>query len=150
MRRVLLLVVIAGLLVGANAVAQEGGSEGQEPTLDSAKVLQLPSDADCVGFTLATVRVLPPAGAVFGELRVNVGGDLQARLTGVDSAASVTVRIGRRTDIAVTGTTLGGQVVRASRSYRRCRPAPAPRRPAPQPAPEPVPDGDIVGGGEDG
>ena len=149
MRRVLLLVVIAGLVVGANAVAQEDGSQGQEPALESTNVLQLPSDAACVGFTLVTVRVLPPAGAVFGDLRVNVGGDLQARLTGVDSAASVTVRIGRRTDIAVTGTTLGGQVVRAARSYRRCRPAPAPRRPAPQPEPALGPD-DIVGGGEDG
>jgi hypothetical protein len=148
-RRVLLLVLFAGLLVGANAVAQEGGSQGQEPSLDSAKVLQLPSDADCVGFTLVTVRILPPAGAVFGELRINVGGDLQARLTGVDSAASVTVRIGRRTDIAVIGTTLGGQAVRANRSYRRCRPAPAPRRAAPQPSPVLGPD-DIVGGGEDG
>ena len=144
----LVLVVIAGLLVGATALAQEGGSQGQEPTLDSAQVLQLPSDAECVGFTLATIRVLPPAGAVFGELRINVGGDLQARLTGVDSAASVTVRIGRRSDIAVSGTTLGGQVVRANRSYRRCRPAPAPRRTAPEPA---LPPGtDVVGGGEDG
>lgn len=150
MRRVLVLVVIAGLLVGANAVAQDGGSQGQEPTLDSTTVLQLPSDAACVSFTLATVRVLPPAGAVFGDLRINVGGDLQARLTGVDSAASVTMRIGRRTDVAVTGTTLGGQVVRASRSYRRCRPAPAPRRPAPQPQPQPQLAPDIVGGGEDG
>jgi hypothetical protein len=148
-RRVLVLVVIAGLLVGATAVAQEGSSPGpyelQEPAVDSAQVLQLPSDAECAAFTLVTIRVLPPAGAIFGELRVNLNGAMQTRLTGVPRAASVTVRIGRgRTDVEVTGTTLGGQVVRAVRSYRRCRPAPAPRRPAPEPAP------DVVVGGEDG
>lgn len=149
MRRVLFLVVVAGLLVGATALAQEGGAQGpydlQEPAVSSGEVLRLPSDTSCADFTLLTVRVLPPAGAIFGDLRVNLNGRQVTRLTGVAHAASVTVRIGRgSTDIAVTGTTLGGQVVRAARTYRRCRPAPASRRPAPGPG------GEEVGGGEDG
>jgi hypothetical protein len=154
-RRVLFLVVVAGLLVGATALAQDG-SQGsydlQEPAVTSAEVLKLPSDAACADFTLLTIRVLPPPGAVLGDLRVRLQGRQVARLTGVPRAASVTVRIGRgRSDVAVTGTTLGGQVVRAAGSYRRCRPTATvpprrgPRAPRPQPS-EP----DLFGGSEDG
>jgi hypothetical protein len=148
-RRLIPLVAVAGLLVGATALAHEG-SQGsydlQEPTVSSAEVLKLASDDACADFTLVTIRVLPPPGAVFGDLRVSLEGRQVARLTGVPRAASVTVRIGRgRTDVSVTGTTLGGQVVRAVRSYRRCRPtATVPPRRA---RPEPVPD--VIGGGED-
>lgn len=147
MRRALLLLVAFGLLAGATAVAQDGGPQGayelQEPAVSSADVLKLPSDTRCVHFTLATARVLPPPGAVFGDLRVNVEGRQVTRLTGVPRAASVTVRINRgRTHVAVSGTTLGGQTVSAQRSYRRCSNTPR-RRPAPPPHQE-------IGGGEDG
>jgi hypothetical protein len=150
-RRVLLLLLAFGLLAGASAVAQDGGPQApydlQEPAVSSADVLKLPSDTRCVHFTLATVRVLPPPGAVFGDLRVNVGGRQVTRLTGVPRAASVTVRIGRgRTDVTVSGTTLGGQTVDAQRSYRRCSPTP----PRPEPARPAPPRDQEIGGGEDG
>lgn len=154
MRRAL-LVLVFGLLAGATAIAQDGGSQEpydlQEPAVSSADVLKLPSDTRCVHFTLATARVLPPPGAVFGDLRVNVAGRQVTRLTGVPRAASVTVRIGRgRTDVTVSGTTLGGQTVGAQRTYRRCSRTPR-RRPAPAPArPAPPPGHQEIGGGEDG
>jgi hypothetical protein len=145
-RRLLSLLILVGLLAGATAVAQDGGSGGQgpydlaEPPVASADVIKLPGDADCVHFTLATVRFLPPPGAVFGVLTVSSHGREVARMTGVPRAASVTVRIGDRTRVTVSGTTLGGQVVTASRSYRRCG---APVRRELPPATE-------VGGGEEG
>lgn len=125
MRRALLLLVPAGLLAGATALAQDSGSQGPydlpEPAVHSAEVLRLPSDAPCQHRTLVTARVLPPPGAVLGIVEVRVGAREAARLTGVPRAASATVRLGRgRSEVTVTGTTLGGQVVRASRSYRRC------------------------------
>ena len=52
---------------------------------------------------------------------------------------------GGRTVVAVTGTTLGGQVVQAERAYRRCGSEPRPR---PRPPSAPAPAGGIVGGDE--
>ncbi|MDP9294690.1 MAG: hypothetical protein M3O90_09770 [Actinomycetota bacterium] len=154
MRRLAAIIVPLGLLAGATALAQDGGPQGpydlQEPAVSSADVLKLPSDVGCVHFTLATARVLPPPGAVFGDLRVNVAGRQVTRLTGVPRAASVTVRIGRgRTDVTVRGTTLGGQTVGAQRSYRRCSPTRR-RRPAAPAPPAPPPSRQVIGGGEDG
>ena len=75
-------------------------------------------------------------------------------MTGVPRAASTTIRLsGARTNVRVSGTTLGGQVVHAARSYRRCgrrdgtqaarsREARHSRRATPPPT--------EVGGGEDG
>jgi hypothetical protein len=125
MRRVLIVVLVIGLLAGATAIAQTGsGSDAyqlQEPPVSSGQVLRLPSDSACVHFTRATVRFLPPPGAVFGVLQVTADGAEAARLTGVPRAASSTIRLsGARTDVRVSGTTLGGQVVHAQRSYRRC------------------------------
>ena len=84
-----------------------------------------------------------------------------ARLTGVPRAASTTIRLsGTRTNVRVSGTTLGGQVVHAQRSYRRCgRPTARKRaKPKPKAAPKPkqratpraTPPPTEVGGGEDG
>ena len=164
MRRVLIIVLVLGLLAGATAIAQSGSGgdayQLQEPAVSSRQVLRLPSDASCVRFTRATVRFLPPPGAVFGVLQIRADGAEAARMTGVPRAASATIRLsGARTAIRVSGTTLGGQVVHAERSYRRCgRPA-AHRKPAakPKPAapkrrakPRATPPPTEIGGGEDG
>ena len=165
MRHVLLIVLGLGLLAGGAALAQGQGGEDayelQEPSVSSAQVLRLPSDRSCVRFTRATVRFLPPPGAVFGVLRVSADGVEAARLTGVPRAASATVRLtGARTMVRVNGTTLGGQVVGASRSYRRCgtavrRPRAKPRpkqnaKPRSRPRPRATPPPVESGGGEDG
>ena len=161
MRRVLLIILGLGLLAGATAIAQGQGSQDayelQEPSVSSAQVLRLPSDRSCVRFTRATVRFLPPPGAVFGVLRVSADGRESARLTGVPRAASATVRLsGARTTVRVNGTTLGGQVVGASRSYRRCNTAAARPRAKPRPKPKATPRPRATpppvesGGGEDG
>ena len=155
MRRVLIIVLALGLVAGATAIAiaQTGSSNDayqlQEPSVTSSQVLRLPSDDSCVHFTRATVRFLPPPGAVFGLLKVTADGREAARMTGVPRAASTTIRLsGARTGVRVTGTTLGGQVVHAARDYRRClrsKPKPKPR-PKPRPSPPPT----EIGGGEDG
>jgi len=94
---------------------------------------------------------------VFGVLTVTADGVEVARMTGVPRAASATIRlIGRRTEVRVSGTTLGGQVIGASRTYRRCGSAPAATKPKPKPAPrkrvkpKPTPPPVEQGGGEDG
>jgi hypothetical protein len=150
-RRVLFIVVALGLVAGATAIAQTGSSTDayqlQEPSVSSRQVLRLPSDRRCVRFTRATVRFLPPPGAVFGVFDVTADGAEAARMTGVPRAASATIRLrGSRTSVRVSGTTLGGQVVHAARTYRRCGRAAARRRSAPPAGPQPV----VVGGGDDG
>jgi hypothetical protein len=145
MRRVLVVVLVLGLVAGATAIAQTGSSpdayELQEPSVTSSEVLRLPADDGCIRFTRATIRFLPPPGAVFGVLQVTADGREAARLTGVPRAASTTIRLsGARTKVRVSGTTLGGQVVHATRSYRRCG------RVQPRATPPPIESG----GGEDG
>jgi hypothetical protein len=156
-RRFLFIVLGLGLLAGGAALAEGQGSEDvyelQEPPVTSAQVLRLPSDSSCVRFTRATVRFLPPPGAVFGVLQVRADGREVARMTGVPRAASATIRLsGARTAVRVNGTTLGGQVIGASRSYRRCGRATARPRPRPQPRPRPrrTPQPIEIGGGDDG
>lgn len=156
-RRVLIIIVALGVLAGATAIAQTGSSDDayelQEPSVTSRQVLRLPSDSSCVRFTRATVRFLPPPGAVFGVLQVTADGREAARMTGVPRAASTTIRLsGARTDVRVSGTTLGGQVVHATRSYRRCRPiARTPQtKPKRRATPRATPPPTEVGGGEDG
>jgi len=164
-RRVLLIVLGLGVLAGGAALAQgQGGQDDyelQEPGVSSAQVLRLPSDQSCVRFTRATVRFLPPPGAVFGVLRVTADGREVARMTGVPRAASATIRLtGSRTAIRVAGTTLGGQIIGASRNYRRCGTRPARPRATPKPKPNSAPKSTPrprrtpapveVGGGDDG
>ena len=159
MRRVLFLVLVLGLLAGATAIAQNSTRDAyelQEPSVTSSQVLRLPGDSGCIRFTRATVRFLPPPGAVFGVLTVTADGREAARMTGVPRAASTTIRLaGARSNVRVSGTTLGGQVVHAARSYRRCgRAANAkPRRnsaPKKRATPRATPPPVEVGGGEDG
>jgi len=157
MRRVLFLVLVLGVLAGATAIAQTGGTrdayELQEPSVTSRAVLRLPSDDGCIRFTRATVRFLPPPGAVFGVLTVTANGREATRMTGVPRAARTTIRLsGARTAVRVSGTTLGGQVVHAERTYRRCgvaakaKPKTPQKRATPRATPPPVESG----GGEDG
>jgi hypothetical protein len=152
-RRVLLIVIGLGLAAGGVAVAQGQSNQDayqlQEPHVTSAQVLRLPSDSGCVHFTRATVRFLPPPGAVFGLLQVKANGTEVARMTGVPRAASATIRLARRTDVRVNGTTLGGQVIGASRSYKRCGSAPKPK-PKRQAKPQKTPPPTEMGGGDDG
>ncbi len=156
MRRVLFLVLVLGVLAGATAIAQTGGTrdayELQEPSVTSRAVLRLPADTGCVRFTRVTVRFLPPPGAVFGVLTVTADGREAARMTGVPRAASTTIRLsGARTAVRVSGTTLGGQVVHAQRTYRRCGVATArPRTPQKRATPRATPPPVESGGGEDG
>ena len=155
MRRLLFIVLGLGLLAGGAALAEGQGSEDayelQEPPVTSAQVLRLPSDSSCVRFTRATVRFLPPPGAVFGVLRVRADGREVTRMTGVPRAASATIRLSRaRTAVRVSGTTLGGQVIGASRSYRRCGQATARPRATPRPRPRRTPQPIEIGGGDDG
>jgi hypothetical protein len=159
-RRVVLIVLGLGVLAGGAALAEGQSSQDayelQEPHVTSAQVLRMPSDASCVRFTRATVRFLPPPGAVFGVLRVTADGAEAARLTGVPRAASATIRLtGRRTAVRASGTTLGGQVIGASRVYRRCasKPVTTPKpkpKPRPRAKPKRTPGPVELGGGEDG
>ena len=144
MRRVLFIVVALGLLAGATAIAQSGSSTDayqlQEPSVSSTQVLRLPADRSCVHITRATVRFLPPPGAVFGLLQVTADGREAARMTGVPRAASATISLsGARTAVRVSGTTLGGQVVHAERSYRRCGSSRARKHTTSRPSPKPKP-----------
>ena len=160
MRRVLALVIVLGLVAGATAIAQNSTRDAyelQEPSVTSNEVLRLPADNGCIRFTRATVRFLPPPGAVFGVLQVTADGREAARLTGVPRAASTTIRLsGARTSVRVSGTTLGGQVVHAKRSYRPCGAAKAkPKnnstpRPKKRATPRATPPPIEAGGGEDG
>jgi hypothetical protein len=147
-RRVLPLVVIAGLGVGATAIAQGGGGGGggtdpyllPEPSVTSGQLLRLPSSASgCDQHRHVTVRVTPPTGAILGYVRVRVDGRESARLTGVPRAASASVRVpltGAR--VTATAETLGGQRLKVSRVYADCT---APR-------PQELPP--VTGGGGEG
>ena len=141
------------LAAGATALAQSGGDDYQlqEPSVTSRQVLRLPSDASCVHFSRATVRFLPPRGAVFGVLRVTADGAEAARLTGVPRAASATIRLsGARATVRASGTTLGGQNIAATRHYRRCVRATSRPKPKRRAKPAPTAPPTQVGGGEDG
>jgi hypothetical protein len=123
MKRALPLAVIAGLAVGATALAQGGDPyDSPEPTVTASQLLKLPESAPgCGSVRNATVRVTPPRGAILGFVRVAVDGRQAARLTGVPRAASATVRIpqsGAR--LSVTAETLGGQRFNATRVYSDC------------------------------
>ena len=124
MKRVLPLAVLAGLGIGATALAQGGGNpyDSPEPSVTSSQVLKLPDSAPgCGSVRSATVRITPPTGAILGYVRIVVDGRQAARLTGVPRAASATVRVpqsGAR--LGVTAETLGGQRLHSSRIYADC------------------------------
>jgi len=117
-------IVLAGLGVGATALAQGGDNpyDSPEPAVTASQVLKLPDSAPgCGSVRNATVRITPPTGAILGYVRIVVDGRQAARLTGVPRAASATVRIpqsGAR--LSVTSETLGGQRMRSSRVFSDC------------------------------
>jgi hypothetical protein len=146
-RGLLVVLGLAGLVVGGTAVAQDGGSdpyELPEPKVRDAEVLKLAGASGCDRDGRLRVRFTPPPGAVFGWFTVSVRGSEAVRMTGVTHAASATVSLPRgRSTVRAAGETLGGQRVVSSRNYRTCESRP---RPAEPPAsPQPV----QVGGGED-
>jgi hypothetical protein len=126
MKRLLPLVVLAGLGAGATALAAQDGDTNpysvQEPSVTAAQLLKLPGSAPgCDEGRSARVRITPPLGAVLGSVRVVVDGRESARLTGVPRAASATVRVPRTgARLTVRAEMLGGQVLRASRVYSDC------------------------------
>jgi hypothetical protein len=149
-RRALLLIVLGGLVVGATALAQSGGETGTPVVRDGA-VLHLPGGRPCSGRQTVTLRVTPPAELQMGWVSVQVNGREVARLTGIASAASATVRLPKRaTRVVASAETLDGQQLVRERHYDRCAvPVVRPRpKPKPQPAPAPTPPGTVVGGPE--
>ena len=124
MKRALPLAILAGLGVGATALAAQGDNpyDSPEPAVTAGQLLRLPDSAPgCDSTRSAKVRVTPPTGAILGFVRIVVDGREAARLTGVPRAASATVHVpqsgGRLT---VSAETLGGQRLRASRVYSDC------------------------------
>jgi hypothetical protein len=124
MKRALPLAVLAGLGVGATALAAQGGNpyDSPEPTVTASQVLKLPDSAPgCGSVRFATVRLTPPTGAILGVVRIAVDGRQAARMTGVPRAASATVRIpqaGAR--LTVSAETLGGQRLSSTRVFSDC------------------------------
>ena len=154
MRRALLILLGAGVLAGGAALAQGQSSQDayelQEPHVSSSQVLRMSSDSSCVHSTRAKVRFLPPPGAVFGVLRITADGAEAVRMTGVPRAASATIRLsGPSTVVRVGGTTLGGQEIHGSRTYRRCGSRPRSVKPKPRQTPKRTP-APLQGGGENG
>lgn len=124
MKRALPLAILAGLGIGATALAAQSDNpyDTPEPAVTAAQLLKLPDSAPgCDSTRSAKVRITPPTGAILGSVRIVVDGREAARLTGVPRAASATVHVpqsgGRLT---VTAETLGGQRLRSSRVYSDC------------------------------
>jgi hypothetical protein len=131
MRRSLLaLLAAAGAAAGGTALAQGGSDDPYsipEPHVSSRAVLHLAADDRCLHDRRLLVRFTPPSGAVFGWFEVTVRGHRAARMTGVPRAASATVRLRRGVSVVrVVGETLGGQRIRAVRTYASCDAAPPP------------------------
>jgi hypothetical protein len=124
MKRALPLAILAGLGVGATALAAQGSDpyDSPEPSVTAAQVLKLPDSAPgCGSVRFATVRLTPPTGAILGVVRIAVDGRQAARMTGVPRAASATVRIpqsGAR--LSVSAETLGGQRLGSTRVFSDC------------------------------
>jgi len=125
MKRALpLAIVVAGLAVGATALAQGTGDpyDSPEPNVTASQLLKLPDSAPgCGSVRNAKVRITPPTGAILGSVRISIDDRQVVRLTGVPRAASATVRIpqsGAR--LAVSAETLGGQRLRSTRVYADC------------------------------
>jgi hypothetical protein len=138
MKRLLPLAVLAGLGLGATALASQTGRTDPytvaEPNVTAGQLLKLPDSAPgCDDTRSATVRVTPPTGAVLGYVRVVVDGRERARLTGVPRAASATVHIPRTgARLTATASTLGGQRLKSSRVYSDCTRPPEPSSPESQ------------------
>jgi hypothetical protein len=147
-RGALLLIVLSGLVVGATALAQGGGDTGA-PVVRDGSVLHLPASRPCSGRQTITLRVTPPPELQMGWVSVRVNGREVARLTGIASAASATVRLSKRaTRVVAAAETLDGQRLLRERRYARCAQPVAKPKPRPKPPPTPTDPGTVVGGPE--
>jgi hypothetical protein len=146
-----MLIVLSGLVVGTTALAQTGGEAGT-PVVSDGSVLHLPASRPCSGRQAVTVRITPPPALQMGWVSVQVNGREAARLTGIASGASATVRLPKRASrLVVSAESLDGQRLSRERHYATCvkpvaRPEPKPK-PRPAPAPPGAP-GPVVGGPE--
>ena len=73
MKRALPLAIVAGLAVGATALAQGTGDpyDSPEPAVTAGQLLKLPDSAPgCGSVRNATVRITPPTGAILGSVRI--------------------------------------------------------------------------------
>jgi len=137
-RAALVVLVLAGLAAGTTALAQ-GGADPIVPVVRDGDVLHLSDGRGCGGAYGPTVRITPPAGVELGWVSVRINRREVVRLTGVESAASVTPRLPRdRTRLSAVAETLDGQRLARVRYYPACHRPPSPSGPAPPP---------IVGGG---
>jgi hypothetical protein len=144
-RRLVIPLTMGIAAVAATAIAQDGGGPPTTtpPVVRSTSVLHWESDRSCHGTAGVTLRVTPPDGVEIGALSVRLDGRQVVRLTGVDSSASVTVRLPRRSArVTTAGETLDGQQIARSRRYRSCVPRLAPQQPRRDEPPV------VVGGGE--
>jgi hypothetical protein len=128
------VVVLSGLVAAPAAVAAPSGGG----VIRSAAVFHFQRDRTCRGTHGVTVRITPPPGVTLGSVSVRVVGRQSVRLTGVEGAASVTVRLPRESArVRARAETLDGQRLSAARRYRACPPPPSG-------PPGPV----VIGGGE--
>jgi hypothetical protein len=148
-RGALILIVLSGLLVGATALAQTGGDAGT-PVVSDGSVLHIPAGRPCSGRQAVTVRVTPPPELQMGWVSVQVNGREVARLTGIASGASATVRLPKRAShLVASAESLDGQRLSRERRYATCVKPVARPKPRPRPAPAPPgPPGPVVGGPE--
>ena len=123
MKRALPLAIVAGLAVGATALAQGTATRTTRPSRPSPlAAAQAPRLRP--GLRLGAQRDRPAHPADRGDPRLGphrVDDRQAARLTGVPRAASATVRIpqsGAR--LSVSAETLGGQRLRSTRVYSDC------------------------------
>jgi hypothetical protein len=129
---VLLLVLGCGLVAGATALAQGGGSDE----------LSVKLQRGCLTGTRVTIRITPAEGQILSPVHVRANGEEMVHLTGVTQEASVIVRVPtKRGRVSISGETTGGRAFSAARDYRPCAPPPAPHRNV---HPEPT----LSGGGE--
>ena len=126
----MVVVVGAGLGLGATALAQSGDDE-----------LSIQMHRGCLTGTRVTIKISPPSGGTLSPVHIRAGNREVVHLTGVTQDASVTVRIPHQGRVSVTGESTAGERFDVSRDYRRCTPEP-PAQQNRSPSPP------ITGGGE--
>lgn len=152
----LVFAVIAGGAVAATSALGGSSHTSQyklpEPAITASSTLRLPALHRCVKGNSVRIGLVPPSAVTFASLSVRVNGDevLTLASLGGPGSAKIIIPFGK-VRLIVTGTTSGGQFVRAAQSYRRCRKGetikkPTVTKPRPKPTPEPQ---SLQGGGVD-